>query len=234
MALTRTALQLETSARQRADQVGSNFRAQSVIFEYLSASCRDLASMLSRIDDYYWATTIFFTTPNSQTSTGQVPGAWKLIALRTTIGNKRDRIPLASVDDLDMETSALGWSSERWPAYRQRGESIIWTPTPTAAHTITVDYLPVAIFKNAGGTAISSLTATTDTFDGIFGWEDWVVLHTAIKLRTDAEKDIAALKMELADREASLILAAQERSSEDVERIRDTWRKDQQAEDDYA
>lgn len=233
MALTRTASQLETSARNRADQVGSSFRQQSTIFEYLSASCRDLASMLSRIDDYYWATSTVTTTASAST-TAAPTGAWKLFALRVTIGDKRDRIPIASVDDLDMETSALGWSSERWPAYRWRGDSLIWTPTPLAVHTVTVDYLPHAIFKNGAGTAISQLTATTDTFDGIFGWEDWVVLHTAIKLKSDAEKDTSALRAELADREASLVLAAQERASEDVERIRDTWRKDQQNEDDYA
>jgi hypothetical protein len=234
MALTRTAAQLETSARSRADLVGSAFRSQATIFEYLSASCRDLVSMLCRLDDYWTATTTVNTvasTPSSAFPTA----AWKLIALRVTLDGKRDRVPLASVDDVDMETSPLGWSGSRWPSYRLRGESLIWVPTPTAVHTVTVDYVPVAVFKNSGGTAISSLSATTDTFDGVFGWEDWVVLHTAIKLKSDGGKDTAQLQAELQAREASLVLAAQERAAEEPHKIRDTWRSGYEDEEsDYA
>lgn len=108
-------------------------------------------------------------------------------------------------------------------------------PTPTAVHAVTADYVPVAVFKNSGGTAISEFSATTDTFDGVFGWEDWVVLHTAIKLKTDTGKDTAALAAELQAREASLVLAAQERAAEEPNKIRDTWRSGYEDEEcDYA
>lgn len=236
MALTRTAAQLETSARSRADMVGSAFRSQATIFEYLSASCRDLVSLLCRMDDYWWSLTIFATTSGSYTSTSQLTAAWKLISLRVTLDGKRDRIPLASVDEIDMEQSPYqGWSAERWPKYRLRGDAILWSRVPMASHIVTAEFVPIAIFKNSGGTAINALSATTDTFDGVFGWEDWVVLHTAIKLKTDAGKDITALKQELQEREASIVLAAQERMAEEPQRIRDTWRSGYEDEEsDYA
>lgn len=101
--------------------VGSAFRSQATIFEYLSASCRDLVSLLCRLDDYWTATTTVNTVANTPSSAFPT-AAWKLIALRVTLDGKRDRIPLASVDDVDMETSPLGWSGSRWPSYRLRGE----------------------------------------------------------------------------------------------------------------
>lgn len=214
--------------------VGSNFRSDATIYGYLSASCRDLVSMLSRLDDYWTATTVIFTTPSSQTSTNAVTGMWKLLAMRVTIDGKRGRIGRAKLDDLDAEVTPQGWSAQ-WPAYRLRGESIYWVPAPLIAHTVTIDYLPTAIFRNSGGSPISELSAGTDTFDGVFGWEDWVVLHTAIKLKTDSGKDIQALKLELQEREASLLLAAEDRAAEDPEKIRDTWRSGyEDTESDYA
>jgi hypothetical protein len=227
MALTRTAAQLETSARSRADQVGSSFRSQATIFEYLSASCRSLASMMCRLDDYWNQSTVLLTTADLAQTTVTTSAWWKVVTMRTLLDDKNVKLRRATVDEVGEEVTPTGWRAGIKPAYRLRGDRVLWVPTPKEIHTVTIEYLPTAIFKNAALSAITQMTTTTDTFDGVFGWEDWVILHTAIKLKSDAEKDIANLRAELAEREAEIVLSATERDAEEPQKIRDTWRQDE-------
>lgn len=232
MALTRTCLQLETEARQRADKVGSAFRDTAAFKRYLSASCRQLVSRLERISDY-WASSTTVNTTASVASTALPTDAWKVLALRVTIDGRRLRMDEASIDDIDIEVTPTGWANGIEPAYRIRGGSFLWVPIPTAVHVVTVDYVPTTIFRTAASAAISELTSDTDTFDGIFGWEQWVVLDTAAKVRSDEGKLEAAqaLRAEQQEVELELIQAAMSRNAESPERVRDTWRGGQDVED---
>lgn len=225
MALTRTCLQLETEARQRADKVGSTFRDSATIKRYLSASCRLLVSKLERISDY-WATTATIATVANTQTTATPADLWKVLALRTTLSGVRVRLDEASIDEIDIEVTPTGWLAGDKPRYRVRGSLFYWVPIPTAVHSITLDYVPTTIFRNAALAAISEFTADADTFDGIFGWEQWVVLDTAAKMLSDEGKGDTAqvLRAEQQQVEAELVQAASHRSGEDAPKIRDNWR----------
>jgi len=224
MALTRTCLQLETEARQRADKVGSSFRDSAAFKRYLSASCRTLVSKLERISDY-WATTVAIATVANTATTAVPTDMWKALSLRVTLNGTRVRLDEASVDEIDIEVTPTGWLSGDVPRFRVRAGSFYWVPIPTAVHSITLDYVPTTIFRN-GATPISEFSADADTFDGIFGWEQWVVLDTAAKVLTDEGKGDAAqvLRQEQQMVLSELIQAASHRSGEDAPRIRDSWR----------
>lgn len=225
MALTRTCLQLETGARQRADKVGSSFRDTAAFKRYLSASCRRLVSKLERISDY-WASTVAIATVANTATTAVPADMFKALALRCTLNGVRVRLDEASVDEIDIEVTPTGWLAGETPRFRVRGGLFYWVPIPTAIHSITLDYVPTTIFRTSGAAPISEFTADTDTFDGIFGWEDWVELDAAARALSDEGKhdSAAALRVERDDVLAEIIQAASHRSAEDAPRIRDAWR----------
>jgi hypothetical protein len=77
-------------------------------------------------------------------------------------------------------------------AWRLEGADLMRvSPTPDAAYPFYVWYLPrpddmTGTFNSAG-----TLTASTSSFDGIAGWEDWLVYDTAMRITardTNSEK----------------------------------------------
>jgi hypothetical protein len=215
---------METDARRRADMIGSSFRTSEAIRHYLSESCRVLVGKLVDLygEDYYSESTTV-STAASTPSTALPTGAWKLLKLRVTLNGERVTIDRASVDDLDSEGTYTGWLGGVLPTYRQRGSNLVWFPVPTAVHVVTLEYVPTAIFRDSSANAVTELTSANDTFDGIFGWELWPVLHTAIKLKTDNGKDANDLRLELAELEADMLRAAMNRSADAPKRVRTTW-----------
>lgn len=229
MALTRTAAQLVSDVRNRADHIVGTFRSDATLRRYLSESCRSLVSQL--VDDYeelYWCSEATVTTTVDEKTSTFPTDAWKAVMLRTTIGNRRDKITKATIDDIDSEGQSLGgWSTGRWPRYRLIGRRIYWAPIPRAEHVVTVFYVPTTIFFNAGGTPISELSADTDYFDGVFGWEQVVVLDAAIKFLHDERKDASHLEQEWADRFAEVVTSAKSQHGTEPVKVRDTWRRGQ-------
>lgn len=237
MPLTRTALQLETSARQRADCVGSSFRDSAAVRQYLSESCRALVTQLvDAYEDDYWSLSATLPTVPGQNwaalSTLASPQQfWKVVRLLVTINGTRDKLDLAGLDEIDTESTfgPKGWTN--FPKYRLRGANVWWSITPTAVHTVTVDFVPTQIFLTAALTTSADLIADTDTFDGVMGWDTWAVLDTAIKLRSDESKDTSALYAELYGADGAggvnerVMSAAAARVSSEPERVRDSWRR---------
>lgn len=72
--------------------------------------------------------------------------------------------------------------------YRLRGNRIWFVPTPPGGGTMRVWYAPT----------FTPLTATSQTFDGINGWEAWAVFHMAKKALTKEESDTSGVDSLLA------------------------------------
>jgi len=225
LALTRTAAQLTTSLRNRCDHLVGTFRDDSVLRGYLSDSCRSLVSWL--VDDFeelYWAKSATVNAVADVQTTALPADFWKLIAFRLTIDQRRERIQRADLDAIDVEGQSLGgWTGGRWPRHRLIGADIYWAPIPRAAAVVTAFYVPTVIFKDTGGTPIADFAASTDTFDGIFGWDQWVVLDSAIKFANDEGKDSGKFAPELQRREIEIRNAAANRMADDAPKVRDRW-----------
>lgn len=225
MALTRTAQQLKDMVRNRADHLVGTFRADSVLYQYISDSCRALVeTLVDKHDEMYWARVETINVSADSLATAYPTAMWKLIMLRLTIDQTRRKLTRADLDEIDAEAVSLGgWSSGRWPRFRIMNQALYWAPIPRAAHTVTVYYVPTSIFLSSVDNPINELTAVGDKFDGVFGWDRWVVLDAAIKLLNDEKKDAGALMAERDLRWQEILTAAEGRSIDEPARVRDRW-----------
>lgn len=91
--------------------------------------------------------------------------------------------------------------------------------SPQAGYQVTIRYTPAPV----------RMTNDSDTFDGIAGWEEWIVLDAAIKALNKEESDVQVLMAQRADVEAEISGLAPSRDAQwpdrvvDMERIRDRW-----------
>lgn len=92
-----------------------------------------------------------------------------------------------------------------------------WSETASQpGYTVTLRYTP----------APTRMVNDVDTFDGIAGWEEWVVLDAAIKALNKEESDVSVLMAQRADMEAEIVGLAPDRDAQwptriiDVESIR--------------
>jgi hypothetical protein len=224
----RTAIQLEDEVRLRADLVG-NFRTTTNIRRYLTQSCRALCRRLAQEfgEDWFDGDTTITTTPGQQHSelSGVLAAAWKIKSVAVTLGDTRWVLPRATVEDVERYALGKGWSAGTPPMYRIAGNRILWSPTPTAAHQVTVRYSSVNVFRNAAGIPIPALNSDSDYFPGRFGWEEWAVLDAAIKVKHDQEQDTTALQIEKESVERDIVEDARTRVPLTPMHVRDSYRQ---------
>lgn len=99
-------------------------------------------------------------------------------------------------------------------------EAARWSESPSQpGYTITLRYTPAPVRMVVDG----------DTFDGIAGWEEWIVLDAAIKALNKEESDVQVLMAQRADIEGDIQRLADGRDQAfghriiDVGRMRDTF-----------
>jgi hypothetical protein len=74
------------------------------------------------------------------------------------------------------------WSIYALPHYRLNGSNLLFLPVSDGAHAYRVWYVPT----------ITRLVATSDTFDFIHGWDEFVTLSMAVKVKLKDEIDVTA------------------------------------------
>lgn len=67
--------------------------------------------------------------------------------------------------------------------YRLRGNNIVFQPLPAGGQTLRLWYAPV----------FTPLTTSGSTFDGVNGWEEWVVNDVAMKALVKDESDLSGV-----------------------------------------
>jgi hypothetical protein len=189
-------LALRTRARQRADMENSRFVSDSELNTYINASIKELYDLLiaSRGENYYVTGPI---------SIDLVPGT-------SSYPLEADFYKLLGVDWVQSTTEASSLKEFKWQErnffrtpfasneysnlrYQIRGNNIVFIPTPNNGQNVQYWYIPQA----------SNLTSDDDTFDGINGWEEYVIIDAAIKMRVKEESPVDYLilaKQEMKDR----------------------------------
>lgn len=224
MALTRTAGQLTSSLRLRADHLVGTFRTDAQLYGYLSDSCRALIGVLVKEHkELYWSKVDTLVVAANVTATALPTDFWKLIMLRLTIDQRREPVHQADLDAIDVEAQSVGGWSARWPRYRMLNRALYWAPTPRASHSVSIYYVPTGVFLSNLDNPKEDLTASDDKFDGIFGWDRWVVLDSAIKLLSDERKDTSVLQAEADRRMAEILAEAEDRAMDEAPKVRDRW-----------
>ena len=95
-------------------------------------------------------------------------------------------------------------------------QTISFIPTPTGTYTVNVNYVPVPTL----------MVADADTFDGIAGWEQYVVVDAAMKcaLKQQNFELFNALSMMKEKMEQRIREMASEHDAGQAERVHDVYR----------
>ena len=213
MARTRTLTNLIADVRFRADNQAA---LDADITELINQSIADLYDQLTKAfgDEYFEVeNNSLSTTPN--TSTVPLPadfykltGVWWLIS-----GSQYARIRKYTPAESEQIIPSAGWNYDGNVWYRLRVGNIRFVPTPLAAHTLRLKYIPAAV----------RLVNPGDTFDGYNGFEEWVVLDAAFKLlQREGNTDDAQLIMAAKQRMEQRIADMADRDDGEPSRIQDT------------
>lgn len=195
MATTLTLAELRTATRQRADMVNSQFVSDAELNSYINQSYFELYDLLvSKYgDNYYVAPPYTFQTDgtNYQYALPTSPLMYKLLGVDLQLANTPDSfVTIRPFEMIDRNRYAVpnfqsfyGLTNLR---YRINGNNIWFTPIPAANQTIRLWYIP----------RMTTLTADTDTVDGISGWTEYIICDAAMKCMQKEESDVSVLMAE--------------------------------------
>ncbi len=228
---------LRLAAQERADRVNSQFVTTPEWNRYINTSLYELYDLLITLyEDYFLATPIQFTANgstylyplpngsntfiNSLTQASFTPPAlYKLIgvdlALQTANNafvtvNKFNFIDRNRFIYPNTASTIYGVFNLQ---YRMMGNNITFIPTPSAAQSIRLWYIP----------RLTNLLADTDTTSfGISGWDEYVITKAAYYALIKEESDTSALVMQLQSLTERITTAASNRDAGQPDKISDT------------
>lgn len=218
MARTVTLLQLRTDARLYADERpggASTFITDTEANRLVNLALTELYDLLveARGQEYY-ETVSTSTSTVAGTATISLPSDfYQLLGvhLQWATNDLEPVQDLEHIQDRHWLVNLGTWSKYAPKAYRLRGASLEFFPTPTSVVTVALRYIP----------AFTDLAADGSTFDGVNGWEKLVALRAAIEMRVIAGRSYADLDR-LYERERERIQGlAADRAAQHPKRIRD-------------
>lgn len=186
-----TLLELRTRARQRANKEGSGFVTDSELNGYINDSLTKLYDLLVGAygNDYYAKTQAMVTDFNEQYY--DLPlDFYKLLGIDYLIG-PQEALTLKPYQFNERNRYRIGtfWNAivgVAGPRYQITQNKISFLPIPNAQYNLEIHYIP----------ACPKLVANSDEFDGINGWEEYVVLDAAMKMLKKEETDVKDLETE--------------------------------------
>lgn len=220
MARNVTLASLRTQARQRADMVNSTFITDAEFNQYINNSITELYDLLiQKFGNEYYLNIYSFPTVIGIDSYALPTDFYKLIGADILVGGT-DYISLRPFmfSERNRYTAAVsrtiyGVADLR---YRLYGNNIKFMPVPDGNSTIRLWYIPV----------IQELASDSATLDGGNGWEEFIVVDTAIKALQKEESDVSVL---LAQKQAlvkRIEEAAENRDAGAGDRVSDVRRSD--------
>ncbi len=194
---------LRTKVRKRADVEGETVRhTNAEINGYINEAWNELYEELAGTNEEYFSTTYSFTTTPG-TALYTLPAAF--FYLRTASVNQngwRYEITRLDLNELD-EQENFGVSYTGSPiGYTILGDNLELVPTPTAAFTVTIRYVPLPTDFSADG----------DTQNFRAGWEEFVIWEAAAKVIAVDGRDHTVARTEADRQRARIIASAQKRN----------------------
>ncbi len=244
----RSIVEMVADVRNRSGLESSQFRTDADITRYLNESGYKLTGkIIAEHPDanYLYKSGTISTT--SGTSAYDLPNdCFQPLAFRVTLDGVRINIAKGDIDDLDTEVTNQGWGLDSFNrpthmlmgfASTFTGVQVIFMPTPTATYTVTVHYIPQLPFANVSGTStrLADMTSGTSNHNVMseWGWEEWVVLDTSIKIKNDQEEDPRALMMERQEIWQMISSMVSNRTVTEAPKVRDAYGASYRENQDY-
>jgi hypothetical protein len=186
----------------------------SEILEYLNQSIVRFYTMLDRMDSTYYQTSTSFTTTSGVGKYSLPSNFWSLKGVSVQLSADQSvrcrKYTPEEGSALDNQTT---WHNYSYPIfYRIEGDFIRFRPLPAGEYTVTLDYTPLP----------QRLTLTpVSEFDGVAGFERWVILDAAAKCKIKDSLDPSLLMAEKAEVEAWISSTASSRDAAYPEMIQD-------------
>lgn len=194
---TVTLLSVRNQSKFRSDMVNSTFISDAEWNSYIANSYKELYDLLLSAygNDYYVAPPVSFQTDGVNdkyalpdgTLYSSAPAFYKLLGvdLQTQGGQIWQTLKPFNFTERNRYSPYGAQTLYRNTAirYRLTGSNVWFTPVPQSGLTMRLWYIPEP----------ATLSADTDTFDGISGWEEYVIIDSAIKALQKEESDVSIL-----------------------------------------
>lgn len=208
-----TVASLILQAKNRADMVNSNFVKEDEWIRYIDNAWKELYDILvSKFEDYYTVSSTFSVASGSSSYTLPTD-FYKLRGVdRSSGGSDYFALKMFNFEDRNKRGVYTRYRGiEPMVKYRIMKDSLIFSPEDQAAGNYRLWYIPKA----------PDLTLTTDTIDGVNGWEDYVFNAAAMKALAKEESDVSVVMAELAEINKRIEAMAQNRDTSQTERVTD-------------
>lgn len=221
MTNTATLSGLATQALDLADLTSSTSPVTARVYEYVNSALSELHDLLvCSFEQYLMSRTT--VTLVSGTDYYSLPGDFlKSVKVYLLSNGDRYRLRRFELDEYEREEDETGLFAVDNVDLRYRilGSQIWFSPTPSAAGTVDLWYVPQFT------PLTTSVPGTSDVIHVSVpvGWEEFVVLSAAAKLKIREESDASQLLMLKEQARQRIISAAGERDSGEPSRVSDTY-----------
>lgn len=180
-----TLAELKRRARERADMENSDFIGDEELTTYVQKSAQELYDLLIKSSEDYAISTSSIALVASQDAYDLPEDFYKLLGVDVQLSNSKWR-PLKKFMFAERNNGSWGnLTSLRvaGPRYRLRGNSLVLSPIPTSSLQARIWYAPL----------MPALAADDDTFQDQNGFDEYIVVDAAIKMKSKEESDVSEL-----------------------------------------
>lgn len=191
---------LRLQAQQRADMVGGTFVTDAEWNQYIANSYKELYDLLvAAFGNDYFATTANISTDGTTylfplpdgTLYSSASAFYKLLGVDLMIqSSSNSYVTIRPFMFADRNRYSVGnspsYAGDSNLRYRLNGSNLWMTPTPSSGQTLRLWYIPQP----------ATLSADSDTIDGMSGWEEYIIIDAATKALVKEESDVSILLAE--------------------------------------
>lgn len=185
MASNITLLALRDACKDRADMQNSNFVSDSEWNRYINSAAKELYGLLTSKGLLYTTVSDTISTNGTDDTYSLPSDFYKLSGVDYNVDGLPYPMEAYTFEDRHRFTDQSPQQILRYLLVGQ--DKIRFNPVPNP-QTITIWYEPV----------LATLASDGDTFNGINGWEEYVIVRAAMWALLKEESDVSALASDLA------------------------------------
>lgn len=190
MASNVTLAQLKQRARERCDMVNSTFISDAELTSFINSSVKELYDRLLDAGEFYYMSTATINIVANTAAYDLPTDFYKMLGVDLVVDAQGNGVTLKPFQfeqrNAYLFTPTWNVVGLSYLRYMIQANKIKFVPVPNGSTTVKIYYAP----------AFTNLSANSDTFDGINGWEEYVVIETAIKMLIKEESDPQALMLQ--------------------------------------
>ena len=183
-----TLAQLREACRERADMVNSTFIENPELDSIINRSINSLYGLITSKfgEDYFVTESSPIPLVSGQVEYDLPADFFKLLGVDLEQGGgNRVNLKRFTFNQRNRNLNTLNHIYADY-RYRLQGDKVALSPRPTSGSSIVLWYIPLP----------PKLVLVDDTFNGFNGWEEWVILDAAIKMRIKEETSVEELVRE--------------------------------------